>query len=533
MSGSSAQIDSFVRDRMPPPERLPECRFDLPALQYPPRFNAAARLLDRWVLEGLGARRCIVSEREMWSYARLHETANRIARVLIEDLGVVGGNRVLLRAPNTPMLAACWFAVLKAGAVAVTTMPAYRAGELRAVVEKAQIDVALCDVRLAEALREATHDAGPRVAFFGDDDAELETRMRSKAPTFRNLDTAADDIALVAFTSGTTGEPKAAVHAHRDVMAICDTYGTLVLRPRPDDLFVGSPPLAFTYGLGGLLLFALNAGAATVLLERTSPEELLRAVERYRATTLFSAPVAYRSMTALADRYDLSSLHTCVSAGEALSADVWNAWNAATGLRIMDGIGSTEMLHVFVGSPAEETRAGATGRVVPGYVAEIHDDEGRALPVGEVGMLAVKGPTGCRYLDDERQAEYVRAGWNYPGDAYRVDDDGFFWFVARADDMIVTAGYNVSGPEVERALLLHDGVDACAVVGAPDVKHGTNVVKAFVVARAGFAADDEGARVLKEFCATQIAPYKAPREIAFVDELPRTQTGKLQRYKLR
>lgn len=529
----SAQIDSFVRDRLPVPEQMPELRFNLPELSYPPRINAAARLLDRWVLEGFGARRCVLSPDTEWSYAQLLERANQIARVLRDDLGVVAGNRVLLRAPNMPMLAACWFAVLKVGAVAVTTMPMYRAGELRAVIEKARISVALCDARLRDELAIAAQGSDLRALHFGSGERELETRMAGKSTTFRNVDTAAEDIALIGFTSGTTGSPKATVHTHRDVMAICDGYGTLVLRPREDDLFAGSPPLAFTYGLGGLLLFALRAGAATLLLEDAAPDALLPAIERYRVTTLFSAPIAYRSMTPAIARYDLSSLRTCVSAGESISKAVWEAWYAATGLRIMDGIGSTEMLHIFVGSPADEVRPGATGRAVPGYLAEIHDDLGAPLPVGDVGRLAVKGPTGCTYLDDDRQTEYVRDGWNYPGDAYRMDEDGYLWYVARTDDMIVSAGYNISGPEVEQALLAHEWVEACAVVGKPDPQHGTNVVKAFVVPRAGFPAGDDGARLLVEFCKAQIAPYKAPREIEFVAELPRTESGKLQRYKLR
>lgn len=529
----SAQVDSFVRDRLPSPQCMPELCFDLPDLVYPPRINAAARLLDRWVLEGLGARRCILSAQSTWSYTELFERANRIARVLTEDLGVIAGNRVLLHAPNTPMLAACWCAVLKAGAVAVTSMPLYRASELRAIVEKANISVALCDARLVDALQPAMQRAGARTLLFGGDDAELEIRMRGKPRTFRNVDTAAEDIALLGFTSGTTGSPKATVHTHRDIMSTCDTYGKLVLRPHESDVFAGSPPLAFTYGLGGLLLFPLHAGAATVLLESASPEALLPAIERYRISTLFSAPIAYRAMTPLISEYDISSLHTCVSAGESTTKALWQTWHDATGLSIMDGIGSTEMLHIFVGAAAAEVRPGATGRAVPGYTAQIHDEDGQPLAPGEVGRLAIKGPTGCKYLDDDRQIDYVSNGWNYPGDAYRMDEDGYLWYVARIDDMIVSAGYNIAGPEVEQALLAHEGVEACAVVSKPDPKHDTNLVKAFVVARDGFPTSDEGARALVEFCKAQIAPYKAPREIEFVTELPRTKTGKLQRYKLR
>ncbi len=527
--------DTFARERMPAPGRSPELRFDLPELKYPARLNAASELLDRHVLDGEGEKRCIVAPHTRWSYRELQAQANRIARVLTEDLGVVAGNRVLLRAPNSPMLAACWFAVVKAGAIAVTTMPLYRAGELRHMIEKAQVRHALCDSRLSAELGAATAGIGDfSTMLFGDAGADsLDSRGAAKQPSFENVDTAADDVALIGFTSGTTGKAKAAMHTHRDIMASCDTFGTQVLRPRSSDLFAGSPPLGFTFGLGGLLLFPLRAGAATLLLEKAGPQELLQAVAAYGVTTIFTAPIAYRAMAAMVDCYDISTLRTCVSAGETLPKPVWDAWYEATGLKIIDGIGSTEMLHIFIGSDEATLRPGSTGRVVPGYAAEIHDDDGRPLPRGTIGRLAVKGPTGCKYLDDERQTSYVQNGWNYPGDAYRQDEDGYFWYVARADDMIISAGYNISGPEVEQALLAHAGVKECAVVAKPDPAHNTNIVKAFVVLQDDYVADDRAATALIEFCQAQIAPYKAPREIEFVRELPRTETGKVQRYKLR
>jgi 2-aminobenzoate-CoA ligase len=375
-----------------------------------------------------------------------------------------------------------------------------------------------------------------RSLYFNGDAAgpqSLERAMRAASEEFAGVRTAADDVAIIAFTSGTTGTPKAAMHYHRDLLAICDTYCAEVLRPRRGDLFCGSPPLGFTFGLGGLLLFPLYAGAATLLLERAGPAELIEAIAAYGLTTIFTAPVAYRSMAAQAHRYDLSTLHTCVSAGETLPKAVWEQWHATTGLRILDGIGSTEMLHIFVGSPQSDVRPGSTGRVVPGYVAEIHDDDGRPLPDGSVGRLAVKGPTGCKYLQDERQQIYVQRGWNYPGDAYRRDAEGYFWYVARMDDMIVASGYNISGPEVEQALIAHADVKEIAVVAKRDPVKETNLVKAFVVLVEGCAPTESKADELREFCKAQIAPFKAPREIEFVAELPRTETGKLQRYKLR
>jgi len=528
---SSAHRDPFAREALPPVDRQPELRFDLPALRYPQRLNAADVLLDRHVRDGRRDRRCILAPGgTAWSYADLLDRANRIANVLVDDLGVVPGNRVLLRAPNTPMLAACWFAVVKAGAIAVTTMPLYRAGELRHMIDRAQVRHALCDARIADELANATEGADVRTVLFGSEDAELEGRMAGASPVFENVETAAEDVALIGFTSGTTGSAKATMHYHRDLLAICDTYAARVLKAHPDDLFTGSPPLGFTFGLGGELIFPLHIGAATLLLEKAPPAELLRAIGEYGVNVVFTAPIAYRAMTAMLADADVSSLRLCVSAGETLPAPVWQAWHEATGLKILDGIGSTEMLHIFVGSGVDDARPGATGKVVPGYVAEIHDDDGRPLPLGAIGRLAVKGPTGCRYLADDRQDTYVRDGWNYPGDAYSLDADGYFHYIARTDDMIVSAGYNISGPEVEQALLAHAGVKECAVVAKADPAHDTNIVKAFVV-RDDHA--DVDAEALVAFCKERIAPYKAPREVEFVEALPRTETGKVQRYKLR
>ena len=524
-------MDNFAKSGLPPKEMLPTFHFDLPELQYPAEVNAAAFFLDRNVEEGRGDQPAILSgDGSVWTYRDVLQKANQIAHVLVDDLGVRPGDRVLLRAANTPMLAACWFAVLKAGAICVTTMPLYRSTELGVISEKARVSVALCDIRLREEL-EAAYERGSsvRIEFF---DAIVK-RMVGKPVTFENVKTAADDIALIAFTSGTTGVPKAAMHFHRELLAICHTYAKHVLQPEPSDLFCGSPPLAFTFGLGGILLFPFYAGAKTLLLERATPDELLRQIPKFGVTTLFTAPVAYRAMAQQATGNELSSLKRCVSAGETLPKPIFEMWEKKTGLSILDGIGSTEMLHIFVGSPMSEARAGYTGRVVPGYRAEIHDDEGHPLPTGEVGRLAVQGPTGCKYLDDDRQSTYVRKGWNYPGDAYAMDSKGYFQYVARTDDMIVASGYNISGPEVEQALLGHPSVKEVAVVAKPDSERATNIVKAYVVLNVAADAGEALSSELQAHCKRTIAPFKSPREIEFVNELPRTETGKVQRYKLR
>jgi 2-aminobenzoate-CoA ligase len=533
----TAHIDTFARDNLPPPEQWPELTFELPELQYPARMNCAVELLDRAVERGWGDRTAVVAaaDGKRWSYAELTVQSNRIARVLAEDLGIVPGNRVLLRGPNNPMTAACWFAIIKAGAIAVATMPLLRAKELTDIIVKAQISHSLCDARLIDELQSArTHcPTLTSIVQFGTAQSDgIEARAHSKAAQFANVDTASDDIALIAFTSGTTGKPKGTIHFHRDVIAACDCWPRHVLKAHADDLFTGSPPLAFTFGLGGLLLFPLRIGAATLLVERPSPDTLLAAIAEHRANVLFSAPTSYRAMAGMVAACDISSLSKCVSAGEALPAATRQQWKDATGIEIIDGIGATEMFHIFISHDEAHARPGATGVVVPGYRACVMDDEGKPLPAGRIGRLAVKGPTGCRYLADDRQTNYARDGWNFTGDAYVVDDDGYFVYQARTDDMIISAGYNIAGPEVEGALLLHPAIAECGVVGVPDEDRG-QIVKAYVVLKPGHTGDAAMTAALQAFVKQQIAPYKYPRAIEYVASLPRTETGKLQRFLLR
>jgi 2-aminobenzoate-CoA ligase len=533
----TAHADTFARDHLPPRELWPVMDYGgLPDLAYPPRLNCAVELLDRMVDAGHADRLAVIWDGGRWTYRELAERSNRVAAVLRDDLGVVPGNRVLLRGFNSPMMVACWFGVLKAGAIVVATMPLLRARELANVAEKAQIRLALTDHRLAAELDEARGLAPVlerTVAWGTEDEGSLDALMRGKPADFEAVDTAADDVALIAFTSGTTGKPKGAMHVHRDVLAVCDTFSRHVLRPDPDDLFCGSPPLAFTYGLGGLVLFPLRAGAAALLVEQPTPPNLLKAIQDHRATVLFTAPIAYRAMPDLVGGFDISSLRKCVSAGETLPLPTFQAFERATGIRIIDGIGSTEMLHIFIGSSGDDIRPGSTGRAVPGYRARVIDENGDPLPPGSIGRLAVQGPTGCRYLDDdERQRGYVLDGWNLTGDAYRMDEDGYFWYQARTDDMIISAGYNIAGPEVEAVLLEHAAVAECAVVGLPDDERG-QVVSAFIVLREGPEQGEALVKELQEWVKARIAPYKYPRRVSFVTELPRTQTGKLQRFRLR
>jgi 2-aminobenzoate-CoA ligase len=527
----SAHVDTFTRDHLPPDDELPTVLLDRPDLTYPELLNCGEELLDRTVERFGPDRLCLLSDVERWTYGDLLARANQIAHVLVDDLGVVPGNRVLLRGPNNPWMVACWFGVMKAGAVAVTTMPLLRAGELRTLIDKAELTVALCDHRFLAELEAAGRPGLSITPFGGDGPEDLGALTSGKATNFANVLTSGDDVCLIAFTSGTTGEPKGCMHFHRDVLAIADTFSAHVVQPRPDDIFTGSPPLAFTYGLGGLVVFPLRAGAASLVLETGAPDVLADAVARHRATVVSTGPLAYRVMARLPD-VDLSSLRRCVSAGETLSAATWQAFFDRTGVRIIDGIGSTELLHIFIASADDDIRPGSTGRVVPGYEAQVVDDEGKPVPDGTVGRLAVRGPTGCKYLADPRQRTYVQDGWNLTGDAYVRDDDGYFWFQARTDDMIIAAGYNIAGPEVEAALLSHPDVVEAGVVGAPDEERGV-VVKAYVVLADGVPATPETAAELQAHVKQTIAPYKYPRSVEFLDTLPKTGTGKLQRFRLR
>jgi acyl-coenzyme A synthetase/AMP-(fatty) acid ligase len=526
----SAHVDSFCREKMPPAGQWPDLEFTLPGLQYPQRLNAADELLDATIASRGADRPCLLSPEETWSYADLAARASQVARVLTEDLGLVPGNRVLLRGPNNPWLVVCWFGVLKAGGVAVATMPMLRTAELTTICDIAQVSLALCDHRLTGELAPVP---GVRIVAFGGTGPDDLTAQAGAKPTgFASVRTAADDVAMIAFTSGTTGRPKATMHFHRDLLAVTDTYSAHVLKPQPDDVFTGTPPLAFTFGLGALVLFPLRVGAATLLLEKATPAELADYIAEHRVTVVSTAPTAYRAMLAAGKADQLRGLRRPVSAGEHLPESTWRAFHDATGVQIIDGIGSTEMLHIFISAADNEIRPGATGREVPGYRAVILDSEGKPVPDGQPGKLAVKGPTGCRYLADSRQQSYVQDGWNITGDTYLRDSDGYFWYQARSDDMIISGGYNIAGPEIEEVLLGHPDVAECGVVGVPDEARG-QIVKAFVVLRPGVSAGPDKARELQDLVKEQIAPYKYPRAVDFVQTLPRTNTGKLQRFRLR
>lgn len=534
-STRSAHLDTFARDNLPPRAQWPEFRFDLPELQYPERMNCATVLLDDMVRAGHGGRAAIRAPDGQCTYAQLLAQANRIANVLVRDMGLKPGNRVLLRGPNNPMMAACWFAVFKAGGICVGSMPLLRAKELTEIVNKAQVTHALCDKRLEAELNLALPNCPSleRVClWYSDEKDSLDALSAKRSAAFKNLNTSAEDVALIAFTSGTTGKPKGTVHFHRDVIAMCDCFPRSCLKPSKEDIFIGTPPLAFTFGLGGLLCFPLRFGASTALVERFTPETLLESIAMFRATILFTAPTMYRALAGLWKRSELPSLKKCVSAGEALPDATRKLFREATGIEIIDGIGSTEMIHIFISHAPEHVKYGATGHAIPGYTATVLDDNGERCAPGQIGRLAVKGPTGCRYLADDRQATYVQKGWNVTGDAYVMDMDGYFHYQARTDDMIISAGYNIAGPEVEGALLSHPAVAECGVVGAPDEERGM-IVKAFVLLKKEFSAGEGMKKELQDHVRRNIAPYKYPREVAFVDALPRTETGKLQRFKLR
>lgn len=540
----SAQVDRFVHDRLPPREQWPELRYDLPELQQlPAQLNAVQALLDRALANGYADRPFLRSDERTLNYAQARAEVNRIANVLTRDMGLVPGNRVLLRGGNSVAMALAWLAVVQSGLIAVATMPLLRATELQSIIDKSKPSAALCDVKLQDELKAALaanpDSASTPMRVFNTGDAavvlpdSLEALARHASDQATPCPTSADDIALLAFTSGTTGRPKAAVHTHRDLIAACETWPRHVLRATPDDIVMGSPPLAFTFGLGGLLVFPMWAGASVYFPSIPyTPEAMVKLIDQVGATICYTAPTFYRQMAAFAKQHGIGKLRISVSAGEGLPDATRQLWKEASGLEMLDGIGATEMFHIFISSPPEAVRRGAVGQVVPGYEARIVDEQGQPVPHGQVGRLAVKGPTGCKYLDDARQAQYVKDGWNFPGDAFSQDADGYFFYQARTDDMIITAGYNVAGPEVEASLLLHPAVAECGVVGRPDDERGM-VIVAYVVLKPGEAADATQVKALQDHVKHTLAPYKYPRDVVFVDKLPRTETGKLQRFALR
>lgn len=536
MLGRSGHVDTFARDNLPPADMQPE--FLLDGFDYPETLNAAVELTDAMVARGMGDNTALIGNGRRRTYKELSDWTNRLAHALVDDLKIRPGNRVLIRSANNPAMVACWLAATKAGAVVVNTMPMLRAGELNQIVEKAQVTHALCDTRLMDEMVACAKTSDVLEVVVGFDgtsnhDAELDRLALEKPVQFQAVETGRDDVALLGFTSGTTGDPKATMHFHRDLLIIADGYAREVLGVVPEDIFVGSPPLAFTFGLGGLAIFPLRFGAAATLLETASPPNMIEIIEKYRATVCFTAPTAYRAMMRAMDAgADLSSLRAAVSAGETLPGPVYEEWMAKTGKPMLDGIGATEMLHIFISNRFDDHKPACTGKPVTGYQARLIDDSGAEVPVGTPGRLAVRGPTGCRYLADDRQASYVKDGWNITGDTFVMDADGYLHFAARNDDMIVSSGYNIAGPEVEAALLAHDMVVECGVIGVPDEERG-HIVEAHVVLAEGVAPDECTAQMLQDHVKATIAPYKYPRSIRFIAELPKTQTGKIQRFRLR
>ncbi len=536
MLGPTAHVDTFARDNLPPPELWPDFRLD--GFEYPEYMNAAKELTDVMVEKGFGDHIALIGNGRRRTYKELADWTNRLAHALVADLGVKPGNRVLIRSANNPAMVACWLAATKAGAVVVNTMPMLRAGELRKIVDKAEVSHALCDTRLMDELVACAKDSKILNTVIGFDgtsnhDAELDRLALEKPVTFDAVQTGRDDVALLGFTSGTTGVPKATMHFHRDLLIIADGYAKEILGVTPEDVFVGSPPLAFTFGLGGLAVFPLRFGATATLLENASPPNLIEIIEKYRATVCFTAPTAYRVMLrAMEEGADLTSLRAAVSAGETLPAPVYEEWMQKTGKPMLDGIGSTEMLHIFISNRFDDHRPACTGKPVTGYEARVIDDDGNDVPAGEIGRLAVRGPTGCRYLADARQRDYVADGWNVTGDSFTMDENGYLHFAARSDDMIISSGYNIAGPEVEAALLAHEAVAECAVIGVSHEERG-QIVEAHVVLADGFEPGEATVKLLQDHVKATIAPYKYPRSVRFIDALPKTQTGKIQRFKLR
>ncbi len=528
--------DNFAHDHLPDITMQPEYIADLPQFQHPEMLNCAHRLLDYHIENGHGERTCLRTFDYNWTYRQLFEKANQIAHVLKEDLGLKSGNRVLLRSANNPMMVACWFGIIKAGGIVVATMPLLRAKELGIFIDCAEISHVLCDQSLNAEMELVQSPFLEQTCYFdgsNEKPSQLEALMSGKPAAFQNFHSRSDTVALIGFTSGTTGLPKMTAHYHKDILNICEAFPVYALQPVEDDIFTGSPPLGFTFGLGGLVLFPLYFGASSFLIEKPTPDLLLEAISKHKITICFTAPTAWRILAAKVKDYDVSSLRKCISAGETLPVKVWQDWYEATGLKIIDGIGSTEILHIFISSAEEGIKPGATGKAILGYEAKIVDEDGNEMPIGESGRLAVRGMTGCKYLNRaDKQKEYVQHGWNITGDIFRQDEEGYFWFVARGDDMIISSGYNIGAIEVESVLLMHDDILECAVVGLPDDERGM-LVCAHVVLKDNSKASDELKKQIQLWFKEVAAPYKYPREIKFTTQLPKTETGKIQRFRLK
>jgi len=528
--------DNFAHDSLPDISLQPDYSYDLPQFQQPEMLNSVDKLLDNHIKSGHGNAICLRTFEKNWTYHELYEKANQIAHVLVDDLGLKSGNRVLIRSANNPMMVACWYGVLKAGGIVVATMPLLRSKELTTIIDCAEISHAFTDLHLEEEMNLVKSTFLKRVCKYDGTEksqSELEALMASKPKTFTNYHSKSNSVALIGFTSGTTGLPKMTAHYHKDIVNICEAFPTYALQPTPDDIFTGSPPLGFTFGLGGLVLFPMYFGASTFLIEKPSPDLLLEAIQKHKISICFTAPTAWRIITTKVKDYDISSLRKCVSAGETLPLKVWQDWYDATGLKIIDGIGATEMLHIFISSNENNMRPGATGLPIIGYEAKIIDNEGNELPNNEPGRLAVRGITGCKYLNrPDKQLEYVENGWNITGDIYKKDTDGYFWFIARGDDMIISSGYNIAAIEVESVLLTHDDVLECAVVGLPDEERGM-LVCAYIVLHEKNKASDDLCKSIQQWFKEVAAPYKYPRVVYFTENLPKTETGKIQRFKLK
>ena len=536
MLGPTAHIDTFSRDNLPKKSGQPD--FLLSDYHYPDFLNASEELTDVMVGKGFGDNTALIGNGRRRTYKELTDWTNKLANALVENYGVQPGNRVLIRSSNNPAMVACWLAATKVGAVVVNTMPMLRSGELDKIIDKAKISYALCDSRLLVELNKSFKKSKYLkylIAFDGtaNHSSELDEAALEKSVKFKSVKTGRDDVALLGFTSGTTGEPKATMHFHRDLMIIADGYAKEVLQVDDKDIFVGSPPLAFTFGLGGLAIFPLRYGATATLLEDASPPNMIEIIQKYKATICFTAPTAYNAMLlAMEEGVDLSSLRAAVSAGETLPASVYKNWLKKTGKPMLDGIGATELLHIFISNRFDDHKESCTGKPIKGYEAKIVDENMKELPIGKIGKLAVKGPTGCRYLSDDRQSDYVIGGWNITGDSFHMDNEGYFYFAARNDDMIISSGYNIAGPEIEAALMSHQAVFECAVIGYPDKDRGS-IVQAHIVLNDNYVGDESLKKVLQDYVKNNIAPFKYPRSIIFIDALPKTKTGKIQRFRLR
>ena len=548
-------MSMIPEEYLPPEEMRPEKVYSIPEVQdYPARLNPARELLDRNVEEGRGGKPALLFQDRVITYGALAEQANRLGNVLASH-GVEEEDRVVILSPNQPLSLVANFAALKLGAVPVPASPLLSPPEVSWVINNSEARALLVHTAMLPLVEKARPEFSSEPVVLGlapPSDELSKADVESVLPLMEKADAALeavlrekDRVGILLYTSGTTGKPKGVVHLVEEILAVADTFGHYGWKLRDDDVVFSPAPLAFAAGYGAMAIIPFRFGAAVSIMPRFEPEAAFETVQQHHATVLTILPTSYRKMLQVEGaekRFDLSSVRMCTGGGEALTAETYGQWLDRFGLEIFEGFGTTEMFYVFVSvAVTEKAKPGSIGTPVPGYEVKVVSEEGNEVGPGEIGRMVAKGPTGTLYwrpqeengrlMESQRHA-VVGKGWNVVGDYLYGDEDGYFWFVSREDDLIKSSGYRIGPEEIEMVILKHPAVADAGVIGVPDPVRGQNT-KAFVVLTEGYAPSGELKQEIIDFCRNDIAVYKLPREVEFVETLPRTVTGKLLRRVLR